>query len=102
MNSALLTGLLGIGTSVVAELISYASKKLQGTPLAGSAAFLVAAFIALVGAAVKVIVSGGQGSITADFVQVFTVSEVYFNLVAQNLNLTVSPNSSTPPTPPAA
>ena len=90
MTSALLTGLLGIGSSVLAELISALSKKLQGTPLQGSASFIVAAAIAFVGAGVKVLANGGQGSLAADFFQVFTVSEAYFNIVAQNLNLTVS------------
>lgn len=90
MNSTLVVGLLGLASSIVAELISWLSKKLQGTPLQGSASFIVAAVIAFIGAGVKLAIDGGQGNLFADFSYVFSVSEVYFNLVAKNLGLTVS------------
>jgi hypothetical protein len=95
MNSALVTGLLGLASSLAAEAISWLSKKLQGTPLQGSASFIVAALVAFVGGAVKVYLNGGTGSLWADFGEVFAISEIYFNLVATNLNLVVS-SPSTP------
>jgi hypothetical protein len=106
--SELLVGLLGIASSIVAESISWLAKKFQGTPFQGYASFIVAALIAFVGGAVKVYLTGGTTSIWTDFAQVFAVSEVYFNLVASTLGLTVSSTSTTvvpvsqTPVPPTA
>jgi len=96
MNSNLLfTSLLGIGSSVAAELVTFLNKKLTGTVLQGNGAFVVAFLAAVLGAGVKVAYNGGYSlsgvaGLSNAFAQVFAVSQIYFYLVAKTFNLKVS------------
>lgn len=110
----LVTILIGIISSTAAEVATAINKKLQGTVLKGNGAFLVAFAAAIVGALFVTITKPGFqfGDLTnwqnliATFSQVFTVSQVYFLLIAQRLGLDLSsdqnPAKSVAPATPAA
>ena len=99
----MITIIMGILSSVVAEIITAINKKLQGTVLQGDAAFLVAFVIAFIGAVGAMIMTPGfqwssltnLSQIGATFGGVFTVSQVYFLMVMQKLNLDVQAPAST-------
>lgn len=99
----MITIILGILSSVAAEIVTALNKKLAGTVLKGTAAFLVAFGIALPGAILKEVLMPGFSfhellnytKLLSDFSEVFAVSQVYFLFVAQQLNLDVK---STPDT----
>ena len=87
-------GLLGIASSIVAELITYVNKKLTGTLLQGNGAFLVILAIALIGAFVKIAFTQGITvlsiqDVAQQFAYIFTVSQAYFVLIATKLGITV-------------
>lgn len=106
----MLTLLLGIISSVLAEVVTALNKKLQGTVLTGDGAFIVAFAIAMVGGVVKEIMTPAfefsdlfnLSMLTSDCAQVFAVSQVYFLLVAQKLNLDVPSTPTTVTTGTAA
>lgn len=93
----MLTILLGILSSVAAEVVTALNERLKNTVLKGDGAFLLAFGMAAVGAAIKeVMLPGFQISdltnmtkLAADFSEIFAVSQVYFLLVMQKLNLDV-------------
>jgi cystathionine beta-lyase/cystathionine gamma-synthase len=94
----MLTILLGILSSVFAEIVTALNKHLQGTVLKGDAAFLVAFGMALVASIVhEVMVPGFQiamllnwQTMVATFSEVFAVSQVYFLFIMQKLQLDVN------------
>ncbi|MBU6390534.1 hypothetical protein KGQ31_03235 [Patescibacteria group bacterium] len=93
----LTTILLGILSSVVAEVITKINKVLQGTVLQGDGAFLLAFGVAIVGALLKVGLTPGLhitdiSALSAYFAQVWTVSQVFFTFVVSKLGLTVQAN----------
>lgn len=104
------TILLGIVSSTVAEIVTAINKKLQGTVLQGTAAFLLALLFALIGGAIKVFYIDAVpfptlGDFTAwkslypAFAEVWTISQIYFLIVTKNLNLDVqAPKVLTPST----
>lgn len=86
---------LGIGSSIAAEIVFWLNKKLSGTVLKGTGAFLFATAVAFVVALVKVGFSGVNFSwseLGAFFSQVFTVSQVWFYLITSKLGLVVQPS----------
>lgn len=93
----LLTILLGIISSTVAEIVTALNKKLAGTLLKGDGAFIVAFALALIAAVVKEITApgfqfsqlGNWQQLSATFGEVFTVSQLYFLFVVKKLNLDV-------------
>lgn len=91
--------LLGIVSSVVAEFITFVNKKLSGTVLKGNGAFLVIFAIALIGAAIKQATSGIQIANLNDFIYqfgiIFSASQVYFTLIATKLGLVVQQSQIT-------
>lgn len=95
----MLTILFGIISSIAAEIVTALNKKLQGTVLQGDAAFLIAFGMALPAAVLKEILAPGfvwsdlmnYAKLMTDFSEVFTVSQVYFLLIVQKLNLDVKP-----------
>lgn len=95
----MLTILFGIISSIAAEIVTALNKKLQGTVLQGDAAFLIAFGMALPAALLKEILAPGfawsdltnYAKLATDFSEVFTVSQVYFLLIVQKLNLDVKP-----------
>lgn len=76
----LLTILIGIGASVVTELITWINKLLSGTVLKGDGAFMLAALVAFVGATVKIylIPTVGFQEFLASFASIWAVSQVIF------------------------
>lgn len=94
--------LLGIVSSVVAEIVTAINKKLSGTVLKGDAAFLLVFAISFVGAFVKEITMpgftwamlGDWQTLATTFGEIFTVSQVYFMFIMQKLNLDVQPEGT--------
>lgn len=87
-------------TSHLTEVVVAINKKLQGTLLAGSAAFLLSLGMALVAALVKVFYFDGVPlpaladfatwqAIAPAFAEVWTAMQVYFLLVVKSLKLDV-------------
>lgn len=97
----LITILLGIATSMIAEVVAAINKKLSNTPLKGDGAFLVAFALALIGSVAKEVAMPGftwsaltdWGNMSATFSEVFAVSQVYFLFVVKKLNLDIQPHS---------
>jgi hypothetical protein len=91
--------LLGILSSIASETVTFINKKLKGTVLAGTAAFLIAFGMSIVIAVAKQLYTSGfeisslthWSSISATFGQVFTWSQVYFTLIVKKLTLDVQP-----------
>jgi hypothetical protein len=89
--------ILGILSSTVAEIVTALNKKLNGTVLAGDAAFLIALFVSLVGAVAKTMIAPGftwsmltdWATIGTTFGGIFAVSQVYFVFIVKKLNLDV-------------
>ena len=101
----IITILLGILSSTVAELVSYLNVKLENTPLRGTAAFLMALLMAFIGGAIKIFYIDAVPfpslhdftawkAIYPAFAQVWTVSQIYFILVVEKLGLDVKKESS--------
>lgn len=88
---------LGILASLASEAITWLNSKLSGTVLKGDGAFLLAAFIALIGAGFKVWYSGiplnNLRLLWDSFAQVWVISQVFFIAVVQALNIDVKDNS---------
>lgn len=101
--------LLGILSSVAAEVVTALNKKLAGTVLAGDAAFLIAFGISFIGACITEVISPGftwsslldVQSLSATFAEVFTVSQLYFLFVVKKLNLDVDHSAKVGPAAPA-
>lgn len=93
----MLTLLLGILSSVAAEVVTAINAKLENTVLKGDGAFLLAFGMALPAAILKEIMMPGfdfhmllnYQQLGVNFSEVFAVSQVYFLLVMQKLNLDV-------------
>ena len=99
----MITILLGIISSTVAEIVTALNKKLSGTVLQGDAAFLIAFCIAIIGALVKEVTAPGftipqltdWTTLSSDFAQIFAISQVYFVFVTKKLGLDVpTPDTS--------
>ena len=90
----MLTLLLGICSSLAAEVVTWINKKLTGTVLSGDGAFLLAFFLAFVGASIKEFTTGVQLTnwlvLGQTFMVIFGVSQTWFWVIAKKLNLTVS------------
>lgn len=89
--------LLGIVTSVFAEVVTALNKKLNGTVLQGDAAFLIVFLLSFLGAIVHEVIAPGftlsalldVNTLMSTFAEIFGVSQVYFYFVMQKLNLDV-------------
>ncbi len=98
----MITIILGIISSTLAEIITALNKKLQGTVLQGDAAFLIVFGISLIGAVAKELFMPGfqwvdlrnVQMLTATFAEIFSTSQVYFIFVVQKLDLDVQPTAS--------
>ncbi len=91
---------LGVASSIAAEVIVWLNKKFNGTVLQGLGAFVLATFIAFVGAMVKIafqtnVTSIDWATLASYFSQVFTVSQVWFYVIVQKLGLDVKPDQVT-------
>jgi hypothetical protein len=95
----MVTILLGVISSTLAEIITALNKKLQNTVLKGDAAFLIVFGVSLVGAIGKEILAPGFAWVdlrnlqllSSTFAEIFSVSQVYFIFVVEKLNLDVQP-----------
>jgi hypothetical protein len=89
---------LGVLSSLVAEVITWINKKLSGTVLKGDGAFLLAAFVALIGGAFQVWHAGipltNLDALWVSFVQIWAVSQVFFLGVVQMFGLDVQPTTA--------
>ena len=90
----LISILLGIATSLATELVRWIDKKLVGTPAEGRGAFLLAFALAFLASALKVLVFDRMPGIALvlrsswhTVTIIFTVSQVYFHLIAKPLGL---------------
>lgn len=100
-----LTTLLGILSSVAAEVITALNKKLKGTVLEGDAAFLLVFGISFIGAAIKEVITPGftwpklldLNALGSTFAEIFAVSQVYFMFVMKKLHLDVGSPELPPP-----
>lgn len=90
------TIILGIVSSLFTELVTALNAKLKNTVLKGDAAFLLAFAVAFIFAAVKTIlftpgfVWNDWPTLATEFGAIFTVSQVYFILIMQKLNIDVA------------
>lgn len=79
--------LLGVAASILAEVISWVSKKIEGTPFKGDGAQIVILIVSFVGAIVKVLTGGYQvvdfPTLLVFFSQVYAVSQIYFLFIGQ-------------------
>ena len=99
----MITILLGIISSTVAEVVTALNKKLTGTVLQGDAAFIIAFGISAVGAFIKEIMLPGftwsdfthYSTLVSDFAQVFAVSQIYFIFITKKLGLDVQDPTTT-------
>jgi len=92
----MITILIGISSSVVAELVTWLNKQLSGTVFKGDAAFILAALVAFIGALVKVYlvpVPAFQEFLT-QFAGVWAVSQGFILLVVQMFGLDVQPSQT--------
>ena len=84
---------IGVVASGVAELVNWLNAKLTNTFLHGRASFLLAAFIALIGASVKVVYMGAPLTdwhlLGTTFAQVWTTAQMFFVVVVESLKLDV-------------
>jgi hypothetical protein len=107
------TILLAFLSSHVTEVVVALNKRLNGTLLQGSAAFLLALGVAFVGALVDVFFVMGVplpslldfstwATIAPTFTEVWTVMQIYFLLVVQQLGLDVGPETNVGGTPVAS
>lgn len=102
--------LLGVASSIVAELVSLVNKWLSGTPFKGQAAFWIAAVAALIAGFVKEFYFNGAVPLNwSEFVSysvvAFGISQVWFGTIATWLGLQAAGPSTAPnivPIPPAA
>lgn len=96
----LTVGLIGIVSSVLADVIAWVNAKLANTSLSGNGAFIVSLVAALIGGLVKVFYMdhmpfpslsdfASWDKVYVAFSQVWVVSQVYFTFVAQKFNLRV-------------
>ena len=100
----MLTILLGILSSTVAEIVTALNKKLAGTVLKGDGAFIIAFGVALPAAVLKEVLAPNftfsellnYQHLLADFSEVFAISQVYFLFIVQKLNLDVQPQVTAP------
>lgn len=91
---------IGVLASVAAEAINWLNLKLTNTVLKGKASFLLAAAIALVGAAVQVVASGTPLTdwhmLGTTFAQIWTVAQAFFVFIVETFKLDVqSPEADT-------
>ena len=97
--------LLGIASSLVAELVSLVNKWLGNGPFKGQGAWWIAAVVALVAGFVKEFYFSGVSVVTwSDFLQysvlAFGISQIWFGTISTWLSKYLQ--VSTPVTPPQA
>lgn len=91
----MITILLGIASSVLAEAITWANKKLTGTLLEGKAAELIAILLAVVAGIYSAIIQFAKSpDATLSFAQIgqyvliaFGASQIWFKTIARFLNI---------------
>lgn len=83
-------GLWGIGASLVTEAITWVNKKLTKTVLAGRGSFIVIFVISFVAAAVHLGFDfSSWTAVWQKVAEVFTVSQLWFTLIATKLGIEV-------------
>lgn len=80
---------MGVGASLLTELITLLNKKLNGTTLQGNGALLVSAIVAIVGAGAYEFFVQHLPFSWESLSAVWAVSQAWFLIVAQNVGLTV-------------
>jgi predicted DNA-binding protein (MmcQ/YjbR family) len=75
-------------------VVNWLNKKFNDTPLKGTGSFVLATFLALIGASLKVAFSSQWDTFSWEvlgvyFAQVFTVSQLWFVLIYEKLGLDV-------------
>lgn len=104
-----LTILLGILSSVAAEIVTAINKKLTGTVLEGDGAFLLAFGLSIVGAGIAEVMTPGftlaslldWPTLVARFSEAFAISQLFFVFITKKLNLDVTHSSAIGPAAPA-
>lgn len=93
----MLTIIIGIASSIVAEAITWGNKRLSGTVLQGDAAFILASAVALAGAAIEIYVvpTATYQVFLTHWAQIWAVSQVWFLGVIQLFGLNVQPTTTT-------
>ena len=90
--------LISIILSESQKIISAINKKLQGTTIEGQAGFILSISLALIVAAIKIFFIDHQvinwNNFGSVFSEVWAMSQIYFKLITQKLNLNI-PSSST-------
>ena len=96
----IITIIIGIVSSIFAEVVTWVNCKLQGTVLTGDGAFIVSIIVAVIASIVKVFYIDATPlpslasfstwqTIAPVFAQVWTVSQVMFMLIIARFNLDV-------------
>ncbi len=95
------TILLGILSSVFAEIVVSLNKKLKGTVLQGDAAFLLAFGMAIVASVFTQATTNGisvstftnTSALIQTFTSIFTISQLYFLFIVRKLRVSVPTQS---------
>lgn len=102
MDTIIILTILGVLSSVAAEIVTALNKKLTGTVLQGDGAFIVAFSLAVLAAVGKVailplipqhIVTDLLGTAAA----IFSVSQIYFKLIVSKLGLDIQTDTTVVP-----
>lgn len=93
-QSLLIVAILGLGSSVLTELISWVNAKINGsgfTSLQGKAALLVSIAVAFIAATIQAVASGhfSLSTLGADWSEIFASSQLIFAFIISQLGLTV-------------
>lgn len=91
----LTTLILGLATTLIAELITWLNKIFANTVLKGDAAWLLAAAVSVIAAGIKVFwfdggIPADWPTFLADLATIWAISQVFFLWVVQRFNIDVS------------
>ncbi len=94
----MLTILIGIASSIAAEIITWINSKLSGTVLKGDGALVFAVVIAFIGAVVKIylVPNSSFHEVLTSASEIWAVSQIFFFGVIRLLGLDIKDTSVTP------
>jgi hypothetical protein len=95
----LTTVLLGFGSSIATEIITWLNKKLSGTALRGDGAYLLAVIVSFAAAIFETFVAHTAtfGAFLSQFSLVWASSQVFFLIVIQYLGLDIETEINSTP-----
>ena len=97
------TILIGIGSSIIAEVVAWLNKKFSGTFLDGKGAFVFTFAVSVSGALISMAIKHETidwKNLSATFSQIFAYSQIFFQFVIKNFNLDIKKTQTGVSTPP--